>query len=373
MLTYLRGGVGTRPFEPAMFTSIRSLPLRRLIRFSVPILRSTSTAPSFAPHLTHRCTAQSQAKVLGFRGITTMSGIPRFSDAVVQAMRELYPEELADKSWDNTGLLVGQAPSFADQAGQSRPIVLLTNDLTNVVVDEALEKGASVIVCYHPVIFSPLKSLTTKDPMQTQLLRLIAAGISVYCPHTAVDAAVGGLNDWLCDILIDGDNEIKRTVAEPISRPLSESLQGQAVGYGRVFELSEKITLQTLLKRLSAGIGGQRYMMVALPPILKDHTETKLITKIAVCAGSGADVLKNTDAHVIVTGEMTHHYALRHTQKGQIVVTCFHSNSERAFLEKRLKPKLEAQLKGIGYGDALVLASSSDRDPFDIIDVQQLA
>lgn len=209
--------------------------------------------------------------------------------------------------------------------------------------------------------------------MQTQILRLIAAGIPVYCPHTAVDAAVGGLNDWLCDILIDGDKEIKRTVTEPISRPLPEHLKSQDVGYGRAFELSQSITLQTLLKRLSKGIGGQKYLMVALPPALSDLTKTQVITKIAVCAGSGADVLKNTDAQVLVTGEMAHHYALRHIQLGQIVVTCFHSNSERKFLEQRLKPQLEKQLQDAGHGDALVVVSSADRDPFDIIDVRDLA
>ncbi|KAI1819918.1 GTP cyclohydrolase 1 type 2/Nif3 [Xylaria intraflava] len=364
-----------------MFTPARTLPLLRRSRSVGPLLRSILTATSVSPRtkaVSHwhsgkpqaAFTIASRTKVLGFRSITTMSGLPRFGDAVVQAMKKLYPEELADKAWDNTGLLLDQAPSFPERAGQSRPTVLLTNDLTEAVVDEALDKGANVIVCYHPVIFRPLKSLTTKDPMQAQLLRLIAAGITVYCPHTAVDAAVGGLNDWLCDILIDGENEIQRTVAEPISRPLPESIQGQAVGYGRVFELSQSIGLDTLLKRLSAGIGGQKYMMVALPPKITDFTQP--ITKIAVCAGSGADVLKNTDAQVLVTGEMAHHYALRHTQLGQIVVTCFHSNSERKFLEQRLKPKLEAQLKEVGYGNVLVLASSADRDPFDIIDVRSL-
>ncbi|KAI0416061.1 GTP cyclohydrolase 1 type 2/Nif3 [Xylaria grammica] len=347
-----------------------------------PVIASVSIGTRAQARLVHgRSTARPKTSftinptktILRVGGISTMAGTPSFNNAVVQAMKNLYPEELADKSWDNTGLLLDQAPSFPEKAGSSKPTVLLANDLTQTVVDEALEKEANVIVCYHPVIFRPLKSLTTKDPMQTQLLRLIAAGISVYCPHTAVDAAVGGLNDWLCDILIDGDQEVKRTVAEPISRPLPESLQGQDVGYGRVFELSKSITLQTLLKRLSTGIGGQKYLMVALPPTLNDLTKTQIITKIAVCAGSGADVLKNTDAQVLVTGEMAHHYALRHTQLGQIVVTCFHSNSERKFLEQRLKPQLEAQLKNIGYGNALVLASSADRDPFDIIDVRDLA
>ncbi|KAI0206619.1 GTP cyclohydrolase 1 type 2/Nif3 [Astrocystis sublimbata] len=370
---------------------------RRLLSRSssfVPIRRSTTTVlastflsgqSSVATRVISQLTARPQLRNssitsspptsrFGFKSITTMAGTTKpFNNAVIQAMRKLYPEELADKSWDNTGLLLDQAPSFPQKTDNSKPTALLTNDLTKPVVDEALEKGASVIVCYHPVIFRPLKSLTTKDPMQAQLLRLITAGVTVYCPHTAVDAAVGGLNDWLCDILVDGDKEVKRIVAEPISRPLPESVQGQDVGYGRVFELSQSITLQTLLKRFAAGIGGQKYLMVALPPTPDDLNKTQNITKVGVCAGSGGDVLKNADAQVLVTGEMAHHYALRHSQLGQIVVTCFHSNSERKFLEKRLKPQLEAELRDAGYGDALVVASSADRDPFDIIDVRDLA
>ncbi|KAI1464846.1 NGG1p interacting factor 3 [Daldinia caldariorum] len=302
----------------------------------------------------------------------TTSPPASLTDAVVAAMRTLFPEELADKSWDNTGLLLEQAPlppsSSSKKVGGT---VLLTNDLTSAVVDEALEEGAKMIVCYHPVIFRPLKSLTTKDPTQTLLLRLVAERISVYCPHTAMDAASGGLNDWLCDILLDGEHQVKRTVVQPITRPLPEGHEG--TGYGRAFELPQPITLQTLLRRLSAGIGDQRYMMVALPPTLKDLTQTQEITKVAVCAGSGSDVLKDTDAQVLVTGEMAHHYALRHTQLGQIVVTVFHSNSERKYLETRLKPMLEVELETTAYGDTRVIVSKADRDPFEVIDVRDLA
>ncbi|CAJ2509162.1 Uu.00g141880.m01.CDS01 [Anthostomella pinea] len=301
-----------------------------------------------------------------------MAAPSSFTDAVVTAMRRLFPEELADSAWDNTGLLLEQAPSFKSKAETgAAPTVLLTNDLTELVVDEALQEGADMIVCYHPVIFRPLKSLTTKDPMQTQLLRLIAAGVSVYCPHTAMDAASGGLNDWLCDILLAGSPQVQRTVVQPITRPVPKDHEGS--GYGRTVELSESITLQTLMRRLSAGVGDQRYMMVALPPSLKGLGKTQDISKIAVCAGSGADILKNTDAQVLVTGEMAHHYALRHTQLGQIVVTVFHSNSERKYLEQRLKPMLDVQLETTKYGNARVLVSNADRDPFEIVDVQSLS
>ncbi|KAI0886692.1 NGG1p interacting factor 3 [Annulohypoxylon maeteangense] len=316
--------------------------------------------------------------ILQERGFSTskiMAAPPPTSltDAVVTAMKILFPEELADSAWDNTGLLLGQAPSppSAKIEKEVGGTVLLTNDLTSAVVDEALKERANMIVCYHPVIFRPLKSLTTKDPMQTLLLRLIAERISVYCPHTAMDAASGGLNDWLCDILLDGEHQAKRTVVQPISRPLPEG--HEYTGYGRTVELGRPINLQTLLKRLSAGIGNQRYIMVALPPSLKGLTSTQEISKVAVCAGSGADVLKDTDAQVLVTGEMAHHYALRHTQLGQIVVTVFHSNSERKYLETRLKPMLEVELETTAFGNTRIIVSKADRDPYEVIDVRDLA
>ena len=52
-----------------------------------------------------------------------------------------------------------------------------------------------------PIIFRGLKALTLADTQQQSLLRLALEGISVYSPHTAVDAAPGGLGDWLADIV----------------------------------------------------------------------------------------------------------------------------------------------------------------------------
>lgn len=105
-----------------------------------------------------------------------------------------------------------------------RNSVLLTIDLTKGVADEAIARKDSVIVTYRkfpdvlilklnfftsfinnyqdPIIFRGLKSITLENSQQNTLLRLAQEGISVYSPHTAVDAAPGGLNDWLADIVI---------------------------------------------------------------------------------------------------------------------------------------------------------------------------
>ncbi|MFI4871945.1 MAG: Nif3-like dinuclear metal center hexameric protein [Phycisphaerales bacterium JB061] len=113
-------------------------------------------------------------------------------------LEKIAPLSLAE-SWDNVGLLVGES------AGQMQGPVLLTIDLTDEVMDEAEAMGCSVIVAYHPPIFVPMKRVVCSDTKQRLVHRAIKAGISVYSPHTALDAAENGLNDWLISGFGAGD------------------------------------------------------------------------------------------------------------------------------------------------------------------------
>ena len=107
-------------------------------------------------------------------------------------MQAIAPLELAE-SWDRVGLLVGD-----EHRALTGPVVL-TIDLTDRVLAEALGLKASAIVAYHPPIWDPLVRLTAASPRERILLRAIEAGMAVYCPHTALDAATGGVTDWLCE------------------------------------------------------------------------------------------------------------------------------------------------------------------------------
>jgi len=147
-----------------------------------------------------------------------------FTQAVVNSMRKLYPEVLADKSFDNTGLLL-EAPFNPSQRRANS--VLLTIDLTKAVAEEAIANNHSIVVAYHPIIFRGLKSLTLADSQQSTLLRLATQGISVYSPHTAVDAIPGGMADWLCDIVTGNldapEPETHTTGADANDSPESET------------------------------------------------------------------------------------------------------------------------------------------------------
>ncbi|KAL2255800.1 hypothetical protein VTK26DRAFT_2685 [Humicola hyalothermophila] len=298
-----------------------------------------------------------------------------FTRRVVQAMRKLYPEELADRAWDNVGLL---QENMASDSVPSR--VMLTNDLTLAVAEEAIRKQASVIVSYHPFIFRGLKSVTLGDPHQRIVLRLAQHNIAVYSPHTAVDAAPGGINDWLADMLStvpDLPPIQSRTVAQPIrAGTLSGGFSPATTGYGRVISLTRPAPLAPIVRAYATALGMQ-HVMVARPRQRQRHrhdddgedAEPRIRT-IAVCAGSGYDVLKDVaaDADLIVTGEMSHHNALRLTMLGKSVLTVFHSNSERGFLKAVLKGQLEEELRKDGGSDEAVevLVSEEDADPFEI-------
>lgn len=111
---------------------------------------------------------------------------------VLKVLEQLAPLSLAE-SWDNVGLLV--------EPGKQRPIktILLTNDLTPDVMDEAESLTCDLIISYHPPLFRPFKRLVQKDWKQQLAIRAIESGIAVFSPHTSWDSVNGGLNDWLIE------------------------------------------------------------------------------------------------------------------------------------------------------------------------------
>lgn len=201
--------------------------------------------------------------------------------------------------------------------------------------------------------------------------------IAVYSPHTALDAAPGGLNDALAYgiELLAQDHAIRYNsrVLQPVPAALPRGYDASKCGYGRIVELEQSVELDTVImayERLlnPSGHGRARYVMLARPNIPGKQPTPFMVRSVAVCAGSGYDVLKDCGADLLVTGEMTHHNALRATMQGQCVLTFFHSNSERFFLQSRLRSQLQVKLEEQGC-EASVLVSEEDKDPFAVVEI----
>jgi len=111
---------------------------------------------------------------------------------IAEQIEKIIPLNLA-QDWDNVGLLIGNAQKNVKN-------ILLTIDITNDVVAEARRLKTDLIVSYHPVIWDGLKKITSEGP-SSSVYELIRNRIAVFSIHTALDAATGGVNDGLAEIV----------------------------------------------------------------------------------------------------------------------------------------------------------------------------
>jgi dinuclear metal center YbgI/SA1388 family protein len=117
---------------------------------------------------------------------------------LLRALDHIAPRSLA-ADWDNEGLVLGCAGEPCSRA-------LVAIDLTEAVLDEAIRLKSQAIVLYHPPIFAPIRQLNDDSPRGALLLRAARAGIALLSTHTALDAADGGVNDFLCSVVGEGQS-----------------------------------------------------------------------------------------------------------------------------------------------------------------------
>lgn len=332
---------------------------------------------------------------------------------VVRTLEALAPTSLAE-DWDNVGLLI--QPS----GPKTVKTLLLTNDLTELVLEEAVKAGTDMIVSYHPPIFRPLKRLTSANWKERVAVRCIEEKIALFSPHTSWDAVPGGINSWLLEpygpgqaspvtpatskvhpgghshsVSLTGVALSTEQLQPLLSMPdISVSVDAAAVtvscpgrclagvlaslpgdladcariskhelpplpgtGAGRRLALTSPLQLGEVVARTKEHLG-----LPHLRLALANGAElTSQVETIAVCAGSGASVLGGCKANVLVTGEMSHHEVLDFVHKGVSVILTEHSNCERGYL-RLVQQKLEKQLEGVK-----VVISQEDRDPLTVV------
>ena len=93
--------------------------------------------------------------------------------------------------WDNDGLMCCPDPNKQVER------VLIALDITEEVVDDAIEGGFDVILSHHPIIFKGLRAVEPSNAVARKTIKLIQNGIAAMSFHTRLDALTGGVNDVL--------------------------------------------------------------------------------------------------------------------------------------------------------------------------------
>lgn len=337
---------------------------------------------------------------------------------VLKKLRKVASPSLAG-SWDNVGLLVEPSPPHKVST------IFLTNDLTPPVLEEAIQKKSDMIVSYHPPIFSGMKKLTQKQWKDKIIIKCIENRIAVYSPHTSYDCVKDGVNDWLIscfdckevvpleqheDFITCHTHKVEFDVASEHTPSLREAFRAaQQVKISECRERSDgrnhisvqctKASLQSVMSLIQDKLDSVKNIQIcelAKAPVLgygmgrkaklngsismeeavklvKSHLkldyvrlarapDVETVSSVAVCAGSGGSVLRNVDADLYITGEMSHHEVLHAVYNHSSVILCDHSNTERGYLTV-LKAKLEECFES----KTNIVITEVDCDPLQIV------
>lgn len=195
--------------------------------------------------------------------------------------------------FDNCGLLVGD---YNDEFTK----VIVTLDVTDSVVEEAKQIGADLIISHHPIIFHPVKRISSKST----LYKLINSGIGCIAAHTNLDKAKGGVNTCLAEAI--GLTDITDTDTECLF----------------IGKLSKPISAKELALCVKKGLNckGVRY------------TDTdKSIQTVAVASGAGGSCIYDAvrlGADALVTGEIKHHEIIDSAKNNIVIVDAGHYKTE---------------------------------------------
>lgn len=275
---------------------------------------------------------------------------------VSAALATLAPLELAE-DWDNVGLVLD--PRGVD-ANTRLSRALVTIDWTAETLAEAIDARADLIVSYHPPLFSGLKRLRRGAPAEDLAVRTLGAGLVVYSPHTALDAASGGMAEWL-----------GRALGPGLMRPLRPHPADAKLGAGRFVELAAPAPPDEVVRRIKEHLG-LSHLRVAWPNRGPSNGPTsgpssgpsgvRPIGSLAVCPGAGGSLFAAVgEVDLLLTGEMRHHDVLARVAAGTTVVLTDHTNSERGYLSL-FAERLQAGCPGLE-----VQISRVDRDPLAVV------
>lgn len=250
--------------------------------------------------------------------MTTVNDIYEYIDSIVPFSSQM--------GFDNSGLQLGRP-------GAAVKTALLSLDVTDAVIDEAIHAGAQLIISHHPLIFTAIKCVDDE-----KLLRLAENGIAVISAHTSLDIAEGGVNDVLIRLL----------GAEP-------ECALDADGCGRIGTLAVAEEFDDFLRmcRDRLNTSGLRYYSAGKP-----------VKRLAVMGGAGGDCVHSAftaGCDTYVTSDIKYHQFLEAADLGLNLIDGDHFCTETPVM-----PVLCTRL-GSAFPDVVFALSQKHRQVISFI------
>ena len=220
-------------------------------------------------------------------------------------VRELYdfldkaiPKSLSEE-WDNDGLMC--SPDSSEDVKR----VLLTLDVTEEIVDYAIERSYDLIISHHPLIFRPVSKINENNNVSRKIIKLINNDISVFSFHTRADKVRGGVNDCLAKAL--GLQNVS---------PLGID------GLGRIGELPSETEFDVFCDNVKLALGSD---------CVASSDGYNTVKRVALVGGDGKDYVKEAiacGADTYVSGRLSYNVMEEAAELGINLVEAGHYYTE---------------------------------------------
>lgn len=207
---------------------------------------------------------------------------------LLQHIETFAPLSLQEE-YDNAGLICGNPENEIST-------VLLTTDITEPVIDEAVEKGCNLIISHHPLTLKGIKNLRPDSYVQRCLIKAIQHNINLYSAHTNMDAVKEGVSGRMAKKL--GLTHCQ--ILQPVNQ--QGGAEQQEFGFGIIGDLPEPVDTLEFLNHVKEKFHCKTIRHTAI--------STPLIKRVALCGGAGSfltQVAIASGADIYITADFKYH------------------------------------------------------------------
>lgn len=255
-------------------------------------------------------------------------------DELIRQVELIAPLDLQEP-WDHSGWQLKVTNGDVSR-------VLVSLEVNEKVIDEAVSLRADLILSHHPLYFNGMKEIDCNNIIGNHTIRLIREGISVYSTHTPFDKCEGGNNDYLGGLI--GAENIR-------------TLPGDESGICRMGRLHAPMTAEAFIRLMEEKLRIDKRFF-SFTGNLSD-----VIQMVGWCSGAGAefaDIAVDAGCDLFFTGDVKYHTAQYAKDIGMNLLDCGHFGTEYLFAENMCR-----HLDKIEKMD--IIQSQVDLNPFTLL------
>lgn len=221
---------------------------------------------------------------------------------LITLMEEKYPLSLQE-AWDRSGLQCGDSYKEIHK-------VMIALDCDQRTIEEAIAAKCDMLITHHPFLFKDL-SLDLNSYVGKCISLAIKNDLVIYSSHTPLDKV--SMNTWLCEAL-----------------GLTEITDFEESGIAKKGTFTTPLTFEDFIARVKAA-----YHL----PVVHVAGEKAMISRVAICGGSGSDFIHEADVDAYITGDLKYHTGEEATIQNKVFVDIGHH--AEVIMVSHLKAELE--------------------------------